>query len=1578
MRQRFQRSVTVGSLVATISLGLAGCSDKAASPKPDEERASAPAPRSSAIRAQFPSARTDGSAGGVARLYGTALATGASPAAAVDNFKQAYATAMGISASDLVAKDVATGRAAAAGAVQGIGLMYDEQTGQPRFWLYRHTQNRDGIPVFRAGLKTLVRNDRTNTVVWAASTVRDLSHFSTASGLSPRTPDLDKSLQAVKATTGFASQAIAAPTALKNVSRPQLIVFAGTEESAAEPRMAIRYTAEGTPVGSWQFVADATTGDVLHVESQIAFATVTGKVTGNITQGDVAMECAPEVALPFPFAEVDGLTGESAFADANGNYTLNTAATGSLNVTSLMGGQYFDVFNSAGALEQLVSSVTPPGSLNFLHNSADTDVLVMSQVNGYSNTNEIRAFLLKYLPTYPVIATQTNFPVNVNLTSGYCPGNAWYDGTSLNLCQGSSSYTNTSFASVTHHEYGHHIIESAGSGQGEYGEGMADSVAVLYAGNAGLGLGFFLNQCTTPLRNADNTCQYSATSCSSCGSEAHDCGQLMSGIVWSIRKNLAVTHPDTYVDFINKLTLSSILVHTGTGINAQIAIDMLTLDDDDGNINNGTPHYNEICSGFSAHGLSCPPILTGMNVSPTTTLVAEGPVGGPFAPASMTYTVANQGPSAQMNYQASLVAAAPWLTLTNPSGQIALGSSVQVTVTIDQAAAASLAKGGYDATLQFTNLTDGVGSTTRTVHLQVGVPQPIYTETFDSGIGTFSLGTESTNLWHVSTSCASTQSGHSTPSSLYFGIDSSCTYANSVTDAGTATSTLVSITDTSSVKLHLKYFLGTEKLSTYDKATVQVSINGGSYSIVASNSGTGVVLQDGTAAWQSLEVDLTSLFAGLTTATLRVRVGFDTVDSVANSYAGFLVDDVQVLAFAGGVSNSAPTVNAGPDQTIALPAAANLVGTVTDDGLPNPPGTLTIAWTVVSGPGTVTFANASAASTTATFSTAGTYVLRLTANDSVLSTSDDINVIVNPTPANQAPTVNAGPDQTITLPAAASLVGTATDDGLPNPPGVLTITWSKVSGPGTVTFTNPSAPATTATFSVAGNYVLRLTASDSALTATDDINVTVNPASPTNQAPVVNAGADQTIALPAAASLVGTATDDGLPNPPGALTIAWSMIGGPGAVSCNPNNALSTSCTFSAAGVYTIRLTASDGALSSTDDVVVTVNAAPTNKAPVVNAGPDQTITLPAAVNLAGTATDDGLPNPPAKVTTTWSSVSGPGTVTFANVNALSTTATFSAAGSYTLRLTASDSALSSTDDVVVTVNAAPTNKAPVVNAGPDQTITLPATASLVGTATDDGLPNPPAKVTTTWSKVSGTGTVTFANASALSTTATFSAAGSYTLRLTASDSALSSTDDIVVTVNAAPTNKAPVVNAGPDQTITLPATASLVGTATDDGLPNPPAKVTTTWSKVSGPGTVTFANASAPSTTATFSASGSYVLRLTASDSVLSATDDIAITVNPAGTTPCSGLCTNPVNITINGSFQSGNLGTGAVCYQTTSAINGGNCGNFVSPRSLQVNGTTESCTGGNWSSVPAKRNGGYCIQTTAGNYSWAYFTAW
>src|SRR5205807_554738 len=191
--------------------------------------------------------------------------------------------------------------------------------------------------------------------------------------------------------------------------------------------------------------------------------------------------------------------------------------------------------------------------------------------------------------------------------------------------------------------------------------------------------------------------------------------------------------------------------------------------------------------------------------------------------------------------------------------------------------------------------------------------------------------------------------------------------------------------------------------------------------------------------------------------------------------------------------------------------------------------------------------------------------------------------------------------------------------------------------------------------------------------------------------------------------------------------------------------------------------------------------------------------------------------------------------------------ASLSAGGTYVLRLTASDTSLSSTATITITLTPTTAVVHPAtVNAGPNQTITLPASASLNGTASDDGLPAG-STLTTTWSKVSGPGTVTFGNVNALKIGRASCRERTYVLRLAASDSELTSTANSINSdsTSAASTTDPATVNAGPNQTITLPASASLNGTASDDGLPAG-STLTTTWSKVSGPGTVTFGNVNA------------------------------------------------------------------------------------------------------------------------------------
>jgi len=126
-------------------------------------------------------------------------------------------------------------------------------------------------------------------------------------------------------------------------------------------------------------------------------------------------------------------------------------------------------------------------------------------------------------------------------------------------------------------------------------------------------------------------------------------------------------------------------------------------------------------------------------------------------------------------------------------------------------------------------------------------------------------------------------------------------------------------------------------------------------------------------------------------------------------------------------------------------------------------------------------------------------------------TADIIDAMVadigeSPLPVNQPPTVDAGPDQTVTLPATAALAGTVTDDGLPDPPGAVAVEWSKVSGSGNVVFGDENAKNTTASFSAAGVYVLRLTADDGELTASDDVTVTVEESVPPPLLPATRVG----------------------------------------------------------------------------------------------------------------------------------------------------------------------------------------------------------------------------------------------------------------------------------------------------------------------------------------------------------------------------------------------------------------------------------------------------------------------------------------
>ena len=587
----------------------------------------------------------------------------------------------------------------------------------------------------------------------------------------------------------------------------------------------------------------------------------------------------------------------------------------------------------------------------------------------------------------------------------------------------------------------------------------------------------------------------------------------------------------------------------------------------------------------------------------------------------------------------------------------------------------------------------------------------------------------------------------------------------------------------------------------------------------------------------------------------------------------------EISASLPSITNRPPAANAGPDILMDLPETAQLVGSGSDDGLPEP---LSFSWSKLSGPGTVAFGSASSETTSATFSATGTYVIRLTVDDGQLQDVDDVVVSVYEPGAPRTTTVpvamgsddameGGGTSGTFVDLASADVELGANHNGVPMLNGLrfadLPVPQGGEIVSARIQFKVDETGTGAASYTIAGE------AADNAPTY---VSVKGNISSRTRTTHSVSW-------TPPDWTLIGESGPGQLT--PDLKTVLQEIVDRPGWQQGN-------AAAFMIDGTGRRTAEAKDGL---TPPVLVlefkTVPAA--NTPPVVNAGLDSTVRLPGTATLDGNVEDDGKPNPPAALTTTWSMVSGPGTVSFADAAAVDTTASFSAAGSYTLRLTADDGAVTAQDEVVVTVEPADVpNQAPVVLAGDDSTVAISAGATLDGTVSDDGKPAP---FTTSWSMVSGPGTVTFADAAAVDTTAAFSVPGTYVLRLTASDGELTGQDDLTLTVQSSettgggggggtPTNVAPTVNAGADATVRLPGSAALDGTVSDDGLP---AAFTTAWSKVSGPGMVTFGDATQVDTTASFSVAGVYTLRLQADDTATTGQDDVVVTVKEAVTTP-------------------------------------------------------------------------------------------
>jgi gliding motility-associated-like protein len=612
-----------------------------------------------------------------------------------------------------------------------------------------------------------------------------------------------------------------------------------------------------------------------------------------------------------------------------------------------------------------------------------------------------------------------------------------------------------------------------------------------------------------------------------------------------------------------------------------------------------------------------------------------------------------------------------------------------------------------------------------------------------------------------------------------------------------------------------------------------------------------------------------------------------------NSATAFAQATVTVSA-----ANQAPTANAGGNKTIQLPTNST---TLTGSGSDVDGSITTYAWIKVSGPA-ATLTNAASAVLSLSGLVQGTYIFRLTVTDNnSASGSNDMTLTVQA--ANAAPTANAGPTRTITLPTnSTTLNGSGSDvDGT-----IATYFWEKVSGPA-ATLTG----ANTATLSLAnlvvGSYVFRLTVTDNnGATGTSQTTVTVLPLA-TNQSPVADAGPDFGLTLPTNnTEIFGSATD-----PDGTIaSYLWTKESGP-AVTLSGTTLATLTLTNLVAGTYRFRLTATDnlGATAS-DDVVLTVSSV--NQPPTVVASDDEIIILPtSSTTLIAVASD-----PDGSISNyLWINLSGPSAPTLISATTSVVSVSGLVAGVYVFRVTVTDNNGATAFDQVNVIVQTSSNINPIANAGNDVSIFLPTNSvTLTGSGTDaDGTIDSFA-----WTQVDGAAaTLTNANTNVLSVSGL--TAGTYTFRLTVTDNGgATGISDVNVTVNLASTNQPPIANAGPNIALTLPNNSTnLIGSGSDaDGTIS-----TYNWIKLSGP-SATLSNENTAVLSLQDLVTGVYVFRITVTDNGGAfASDNVQVTVFPssvnqsptvtAGNDITVTLPTNTANITATATDPDGSIAT-------------------------------------------------------------------
>jgi MYXO-CTERM domain-containing protein len=350
------------------------------------------------------------------------------------------------------------------------------------------------------------------------------------------------------------------------------------------------------PLGHWRVYVDAGSGAPVAREQTLRFQA--GPQTGTVELR------VPERHPRRPYVNrpahrmIVQTGGQQAVTDAAGR--LQWTNTGTLSGSLTMVGELVQVINQAG--NEIGAPFQLPSGGSFVWDESG-DEQRNAQLTAFASVNVVKQRMREIAPELAWLDVQ--LPTNVNIR-GNC--NAYFDGESINFLQSSSRCQNTALLTdVVYHEFGHgfhlsSIIRGAGSQDGALGEGTSDVTAAVTTGDPATARGFFLND--GPLRDLDPP-NDEAIWPDDIG-EIHVTGIIYGGTMWDLRKALiARLGPEDGARTMERLWYQSL---RRTADIPSAYVEVLAVDDDDGNLANGTPNFCEINQSFGAHGLADPTV----------------------------------------------------------------------------------------------------------------------------------------------------------------------------------------------------------------------------------------------------------------------------------------------------------------------------------------------------------------------------------------------------------------------------------------------------------------------------------------------------------------------------------------------------------------------------------------------------------------------------------------------------------------------------------------------------------------------------------------------------------------------------------------------------------------------------------------------------------------------------------------------------------------------------------------------------------------------------------------------------------